>query len=230
MGETKILQPAFFNPIHDARAPIAQSSRQDLSNSAVQNTGTQSLEQLASTLQTQRSSSANLPLTKKSAPDLSEIVQPTFPKKAEKNPGLNALHSLYHMVTHSETRIQDYVGSIDGRREKINCIEKFKQHLRSAGDSIDWCGHDDKCAMIEQARAHGMVIPEGDPIWTKDQIAALLANADSTTEPLLSSNDKDKVMLGWFQNKKTEWLTTITNMIKQAHDDIMAVIRNLSSR
>jgi hypothetical protein len=138
---------------------------------------------------------------------------------------LHALETLSRHADHCRDRIRGYLSDMDERSGKITFLKEFMQHLRSAGEPVDWEGDHQKRALVEKAKAHGVVFPEGELKWNKDQKASLLLNADSTIDPLLSENDKQKMMLGWYQNKESELHATISNILKRQHDDLMENLR-----
>lgn len=141
---------------------------------------------------------------------------------------LHAFRVLYCQVENCQCRIRSYLDKIDERGSKIRDLENFKQAIRAEGNNgVDWTNKPELHHHINKARAHGMIIPDGKLQWTKEETDGLVLNAESTIDPLLSSNDKDKVMLGWFQNKESEYLSVVSRMIKQAHDDRMEVIRQM---
>lgn len=144
---------------------------------------------------------------------------------AKRSLALHALETLYGHVEHCQDRVRGYLADMDERGAKIKFLKEFMQHLRSAGDTVDWEGDAEKCALVEKAKAHGVVFPEGELKWNKDQKASLLLNADSTIDPLISENDKQKMMLGWYQGKESELNATIANILKRAHDDMMDNLR-----
>lgn len=138
---------------------------------------------------------------------------------------LHALETLNRHVDHCQDRVRGYLAEMDERSGKIKFLKDFMQHLRSAGEPVDWENDVEKRALVEKAKAHGVVFPEGELKWNKDQKTSLLHNADSTIDPLLSENDKQKMMLGWYQNKESELNATISNILKRHHDDLMENLR-----
>lgn len=142
-----------------------------------------------------------------------------------------AFKTLYPQVELSESRIRDYLETIEGNSTKIKFLEVFKQEVRAAGGNIDWENNPEKKAMVEQAKEYGLKLPDtkdGKLKFDEKQKGVLLLNIDSTIDPLLSANDKQKVMLGWFQNKQSEWLALLSNIIKKHHENVQDMLRKWS--
>jgi hypothetical protein len=124
--------------------------------------------------------------------------------------------------------VQEYTLAMNKRNTTIEFLSQVKQHLKAGGDEIDWTNDPEKQALVEKAKAHGVIFPEGELKWNKTQIEALVSNVDSTTNPLMSATDQDRMMQSWFLNKETESITQLTAMLQKNHELAIRIAQTLS--
>jgi hypothetical protein len=157
---------------------------------------------------------------------ISETLQLSPSTQAPKHHVQHAIDTTFKMVGHVTNRITNYLKDLDNNSAKIEFLETFKQHLNAAGDSIDWETDSEKAALVEKAKQHGVVFPEGGMTWNKDQIQALVKNTDGRINPLMSQNDQNKTMLGYFKQKESELYSMLSNILKMDHETIMQNLRS----
>lgn len=126
-----------------------------------------------------------------------------------------------------DDRIRKYIETQNENNEKIKVLQQLEQALRSNSNDIDWSNDPVKQKLLNNCKEYGLVVKDGQYIFTKEEKESLLLNVKTTMDGFMSSNDETKMYMQWMVNKKEAAVGLVTSLQKKFHDMVMRVVDNI---